>query len=218
MSRLSLLTAGALALALAAPAYSQSGAPGDDTSKPTQLERSAPSDKPAGDTGMDKSATPESKGAAGDMNKGAADKGAAADKATTQPGGFITQQATSQKLAENFIGMKVESPKKEKIGTVKDLILDDQNRIVGAVLSVGGFLGIGEKNVAVAWNELQVQGSEGEQVAVVSLSKDQLTNAPEFKSQADLKAQQEAERRKLEQPSRPATGGSSTGTGGGTTR
>ena len=64
MSRLSLLTAGALALALAAPAYSQSGAPpGGDTSKPTQLERSAPSDKPAGDTGSAPSATPD-KGAA----------------------------------------------------------------------------------------------------------------------------------------------------------
>jgi hypothetical protein len=205
MSRISLLTAGALALALAAPAYSQTGAaPGDDSSKPTQMERSAPADKPAGETGMDKSATPE--------------KDAAADKATTQPGGFITQQATSQQLAENFIGMKVESPKKESIGKVSDLILDDQNRIVGAVLSVGGFLGVGAKNVAVSWNELQLQGSDTDQVATVNLTKEQLQNAPEFKSQADLKAQQEAERRKLEQPARPATGGGTTGMGGGTTR
>jgi hypothetical protein len=205
MSRISLLTAGALALALAAPAYGQTGAaPRDDGDKPTQMERSAPTDKPAGDTGMDKSATPE--------------KDAAADKATTQPGGFITQQATSQQLAENFIGMKVESAKKENIGKVSDLILDDQNRIVGAVLSVGGFLGVGAKHVAVAWNELQVQGSDADQIATVNLTKDQLQNAPEFKSQADLKAQQEAERRKLEQPSKPTTGSGTTGMGGGTTR
>ncbi len=132
---------------------------------------------------MDKSATPESKGAAGDMNKGAADKGAAgkdaaADKATTQTGGFITQQATSQKLAEEFIGMKVESPKKENIGKVTDLILDDQNRIVGAVLSVGGFLGIGDKQVAIPFDQLQM--GDNNVILMSQASEEELKSMPAY--------------------------------------
>lgn len=201
MRRTALLTACALSLALAAPAYSQSAAPGGDTEKPTPTAPAAPSDKP--------SQMPGSSGA---------DKGAAADKATTQPGGFITQQATNQKMGEKYIGMKVEGAQQENIGKVTDLIFDDQNRIVGAVLSVGGFLGIGEKRVGVAWNDLQIQ--EGDTpVAKVTLTKDQLKSAPDFKTQADLKADQEAERRKTEQPSRPSggMGGGGGSMGGGTT-
>lgn len=199
MRRITLLAAGALALALAAPAYAQTAAP-DSGSK---MERSAPADNPA----------------ASDKSQGttAPDKSAAADKATTQPGGFITQQAESQKMAENIIGMKVQNPQKENVGKVSDLILDDQNRIVGAVVSVGGFLGIGDKHVGLAWNELQVQGSGSDQVATVNLSKDQLKSAPSFKTQADVKADQEAERRKLEQPAKPSGGmGGGMGSSGGT--
>jgi hypothetical protein len=190
MRRINLLAASALALALAAPAYGQTAAPTDNGNKPTQLERSAPADNPATDKG-------------------------AADKATTQAGGFITQQATTQKLAETYIGMKVENPNKENVGKISDLIFDDQNRIVGAVVSVGGFLGIGDKHVGLAWNELKIQGDR-EPVAVVTLTKDQLKSAPQFKTQADLQAQQEAERKKLEQPAKPAMGGGSSGAGGGT--
>jgi hypothetical protein len=217
MRRITLLAASALALALAAPAYAQTAAP--DTG--SKMERSAPADNPAA---TDKSTTAPDKTA---PDKGAAtpgstsDKSAAADKATTQPGGFITQQAESQKMAENIIGMKVQNPQKENVGKVSDLILDDQNRIVGAVVSVGGFLGIGDKHVGLAWNELQVQGSGTDQVATVNLTKDQLKGAPAFKTQADVKSDQEAERRKLEQPSKPSggmSGGSGMGGGTGTSR
>jgi hypothetical protein len=214
MRRINLLVASALALALAAPAYGQTAAPSDNGNKPTQLERSAPADNPA--------ATDKSQGTtAPDKDNGAAmpgtnaDKKAAAEKATTQTGGFITQQASNQKLANDVIGMKVQNPQKESIGKVSDLILDDQNRIVGAVLSVGGFLGIGDKHVALAWNELQVQGDR-EPVAMVNLTKDQLKSAPAFKTLADMKSEQEAERRKLEQPSKPSggMGGGSSGSTG----
>jgi hypothetical protein len=212
MRRITLLAASALALALAAPAYAQTAAP--DTG--SKMEKSAPADNPAatdkshGATAPDKSATmPGSTSEKSDKS----DKATAADKATTQTGGFITQQAESQKMAENIIGMKVQNPQKDSVGKVTDLILDDQNRVVGAVVSVGGFLGIGDKHVALAWNELQMQGSGSDQVATVNLTKDQLKSAPAFKTQADVKSDQEAERRKLEQPSK-SSGGMSGGASG----
>ena len=203
MSRLSLLAAGALALALAAPAYSQSGAaPGGDTSKPAQTERSSPSSDRPGAAGTDRSATPE-RGASGSSGMGSGASGQSA--ATTQQGSFITQQAASQKSAERLIGMSVKSTNDEDIGEVTDLILDDQNRVIGAVVSVGGFLGIGEKNVGVSWNEMQIREDGDQPVATVNLTKDQLTNAPEFKTQ-------EAERR----PATTGRGGTTgtPGTGG----
>jgi sporulation protein YlmC with PRC-barrel domain len=208
MRRITLLAASALALALAAPAYAQTAAPDSGT----KMERSAPADNPAA-TDKSQGPTAPDKGASS-MPGTKADKSAAADKATTQTGGFITQQAESQKMAETMIGMKVQNPQKESVGKVSDLILDDQNRIVGAVVSVGGFLGIGDKHVGLAWNELQVQGSGSDQVATVNLTKDQLKSAPSFKTQADVKSEQEAERRKLEQPSKPGGGMSGGGMGG----
>ncbi|MGE5146060.1 MAG: PRC-barrel domain-containing protein [Candidatus Eiseniibacteriota bacterium] len=221
MRRINLLAASALVLALAAPAYSQTAAPGT-TDKPTQLERSAPADNPAveksapgaSSSEMNKSSSDMGKGAS-DHDKSAMDKDSAAKKATTQAGGVLTQQATSQKLADTYIGMKVENPNKDKVGEISDLIFDDQDHIVGAVLSVGGFLGIGDKHVGLSWNELKFEGSGKEEVAVVTLTKDQLKSAPSFKTQADLQSQQEAERRKLERPATPSggtLGGGSTGT------
>lgn len=209
MRRINLLAASALALALAAPAYSQTAAPGDSTTKPTEMQHSAPADNPDSDKSAPGATAPDKK-----------DKSASADKATSPSGGIITQQAESQKLADDLIGMKVENPNKENVGKISNLILDDQNRVVGAVLSVGGFLGIGDKHVGLAWNDIKLQGSGKDQVAVVTLSKDQLKSAPAFKSQADLKSDQEAERRKLQQPSAPSGGaiGGSSGTSRGTTR
>ena len=195
MRRISLLTASALALTLTAPAFAaETMAPGAD--KPSQLERAAPADKSDTGTtmpGKDEKTMPD--------KSMSSDKVTPTDKETTQKGGFITQQATNQTLADEVIGAKVEGPNKENIGKISDLVLDDQNRVVAAVLSVGGFLGIGDKNVAVAWDELKIEKRDDEQVALVTLSKEQLKSAPEFKTQADIKSEHEAERRKVEQPS-----------------
>lgn len=201
MRIVNLLATSAIALALAAPAMAQSqpGASETDPANPSQMERSAPATPPAATPGTTTTDTPAE-----------ADKAAQGDAATTQ-GGFITQQAATQKMADDFIGLTVQSNNKKSVGKVSDLLVDDQNRIIGAVLSVGGFLGIGEKKVAVAWNELQIQGGE-DKIAVVDLSEEQLKSAPEFQSQADQRAAQEAERRKSapRSPAGPAGGAGGT--------
>jgi sporulation protein YlmC with PRC-barrel domain len=56
-----------------------------------------------------------------------------------------------------IIGSTVYSPQDETIGRIEDVIIDSESgAVTAAVLSVGGFLGFGAKQIAVDWEELQV--------------------------------------------------------------
>ena len=69
---------------------------------------------------------------------------------------FINAQATDQWLSSNFIGVDVVGPDNEKIGDVTDILFEKNGNVVGYVVGVGGFLGIGAKNVALAPTSFQV--------------------------------------------------------------
>jgi sporulation protein YlmC with PRC-barrel domain len=80
-----------------------------------------------------------------------------------------------------LIGSAVYNDQNEKVGTLDDLIMKDGNRIVMAVVSVGGFLGIGNKLVAVPYDQLRLETNKDEtKVAVPSASKDALNAMPTF--------------------------------------
>ncbi len=60
--------------------------------------------------------------------------------------------------ASRLIGQKVENPDGENIGEVSDLIIDPKTgQVQQVVVGVGGFLGIGQKDVALAWDQLQIR-------------------------------------------------------------
>lgn len=64
---------------------------------------------------------------------------------------------------------------------INDLIFDRQGRISTVVIGVGGFLGMGEKNVGVSFDSLTFKvGNNGERMIVVGVSKEALVKAPEF--------------------------------------
>lgn len=100
---------------------------------------------------------------------------------------IIARQQGDQVLSSELVGMKVIGADGESIGSVANLIVAD-GTIVGAVLDVGGFLGLGAKEVGVPWNALDVSDREGKLVATLPMSKDELADMPEFKTLADLKA------------------------------
>ena len=84
-------------------------------------------------------------------------------------------------LATAFIGRSVYSsnePDSDSIGDVNDLIIGDDGAITDAVVGVGGFLGIGEKNVAVPFDKLQVVESDGKIRLIYAATRDQLEAAP----------------------------------------
>ncbi|WP_313620576.1 PRC-barrel domain-containing protein [Achromobacter sp.] len=80
--------------------------------------------------------------------------------------------------ASKIIGATVYNGKKEKIGTVDDLILGPPDWAPYAVLSVGGLLGVGNHLVTVPLSKMQVAG---DQFQLPDATKDTLKALPEFK-------------------------------------
>jgi len=126
---------------------------------------------------------------------------------------FITTQTADQWLASKFMGMDVIGADDQKIGDVKDMLFDRNGQVLGYVVGVGGFLGMGQKDVALAPASFQVQpGKDANDTHLkLSMTKEQLTQAAEFKPyQAPKPATVGA-------GDRPAGGGMGTG-GTGTSR
>jgi len=96
---------------------------------------------------------------------------------------FITQQSSDQWLASKFKGTDVIGSNNEKIGDVNDILFDQSGRVVAYVVGVGGFLGIGAKDVALAPNAFQVQpATDREELKLrLAMTRDELKNAAEFK-------------------------------------
>jgi len=103
---------------------------------------------------------------------------------------FVTQQSSDQWLATKFKGTDVIGSNNEKIGDVNDLLIDQNGRIVAYIVGVGGFLGIGQKDVALAPAAFQVQPASDREALKLKLAmtRDELKNAPEFKAAASRPA------------------------------
>ena len=80
---------------------------------------------------------------------------------------------------KTVIGSKVVNAQHEDLGKIEDLVLDaGAGRIAYAVLSFGGFLGMGDKYFAIPWNALRFNLSGKH--AVLNVDKKLLENAPGF--------------------------------------
>jgi hypothetical protein len=96
---------------------------------------------------------------------------------------FVTVQPAGQWLASQFIGQPVTNEAGESIGNINDLLFDKSGRVGNVVIGVGGFLGIGEKNVAMAYDALSITAdANGKRVVQIAVSKAQLQSAPDFKA------------------------------------
>lgn len=87
-------------------------------------------------------------------------------------------QPTGTVLAEDLKSAKVTSPAGEDIASVSDLVVEPTGAIKGAVLSVGGVLGVGGKEILVPWEEITV-GADGETL-VLAMSEQQIEAMPAF--------------------------------------
>jgi sporulation protein YlmC with PRC-barrel domain len=101
------------------------------------------------------------------------------------PGGgakVIGSQTPDQWLATKFKGTSVIGPNNEKIGDVSDVLFDQNGQIQAYVVSVGGFLGLGAKEVALAPSSFQVmKGQPGDYDRLkLSMSKEELQQAQNF--------------------------------------
>jgi hypothetical protein len=76
------------------------------------------------------------------------------------------------------VGSTVVNEANETVGTIDDLIVTPNEKVPFAVLSVGGFLGMGTKYVVVPFSALQVQDKK---MVLTGATKDSLKSLPEFK-------------------------------------
>ena len=119
--------------------------------------------------------------------------------ATQQPtgqSGFIAQQQDDQVRADELFDTGVTNGAGEELGDVEDLLLTRDGQVAGAIVGVGGFLGLGEKQIAVPWQELQIQRADGPGAEITMLlerSREQLEQAPGFQDLHDLRMREEAE-------------------------
>jgi sporulation protein YlmC with PRC-barrel domain len=70
-------------------------------------------------------------------------------------GQFLTQMEAAQWRGSKLVGVDVYGSDNSKIGDINEVIVDRNGQARAIVIGVGGFLGIGEKNVAVAWDKVQ---------------------------------------------------------------
>jgi sporulation protein YlmC with PRC-barrel domain len=114
---------------------------------------------------------------------------------TTDAPKFIQSQSAEQFAFSKFKGTDVLGPDNAKVGDVSDVLFEKGGKMLGLIVGVGGFLGIGEKNVAIDMSAFEVvPASTGSSTPAtsstndpadvklkVSWTKDQLKNAPDFK-------------------------------------
>ncbi len=93
---------------------------------------------------------------------------------------FITSQAGDLYRVKNFIGQPVMNEQNEKIGDINDILFDQNGQISVVVLGVGGFLGVGEKHVALPYEALKYETRDGARVLKMALNKADLQAAPAF--------------------------------------
>ncbi|WP_428032729.1 PRC-barrel domain-containing protein [Ancylobacter sp.] len=102
---------------------------------------------------------------------------------------FVNAQSSGQWLGSDLTGSEVVTANDEKLGSISDLIVERDGSIVAAVIDVGGFLGIGAKPVAVSFDSLTATPTDNGQKIVVSLTKEELNAAPEFKTLEQTRAE-----------------------------
>jgi sporulation protein YlmC with PRC-barrel domain len=109
-------------------------------------------------------------------------------------GDYLTAQSPEQISANTYIGQAVYNSADESIGKISDLIMEKDGGISAAIVGVGGFLGIGEKWVAVPFEKISIaQVPESDDVKLTTTeTAESLQAAPEFKTTAQQVAERQA--------------------------
>lgn len=70
-------------------------------------------------------------------------------------GQFMTQMQSGQWLASKLEGLNVYNDNNDKVGDIRELLLDRSGQVQAVVVGVGGFLGVGERDVAVPFEQIK---------------------------------------------------------------
>ncbi|MCD1641446.1 PRC-barrel domain-containing protein [Aurantimonas coralicida] len=133
--------------------------------------------------------------------------GSATSETASQPvetaaagqGEYPSTVGADQYLSENLIGASVYSgpgEDAESLGDIGDLVVSSSGQVEAGVVGVGGFLGIGEKDVAVPFDRLEMTRADGDEVRIVaSATREELEQASSFEDErpSEMTAENEGE-------------------------
>jgi sporulation protein YlmC with PRC-barrel domain len=88
--------------------------------------------------------------------------------------------STSHWLASDIYKANVYDNSENKLGNIADLVIDKDGNIQQAIIGVGGFLGAGQKDVAIPFKDLKVSSKNGKDWLVLNMTKDELKKAPAY--------------------------------------
>ena len=178
-----LLASTAVVLFLAAPAYADSHKSKTETMTPQKMET----------TSQDRDQT-------GTTTENRTNTTSANQNESMRSVNFVESISTNQIKASKLIGMRIYATEKDvdlnktydkgpekdwdDIGEINDVILTRDGQVKAVVLGIGGFLGIGEKDVAVEMSSLKFvkEKDENDFFLVVNASRQKLEQAPAYKA------------------------------------
>jgi sporulation protein YlmC with PRC-barrel domain len=155
-----------------------------DQASPPALGEAAPSDQalpPAvGEAAPSDQASPPALGEAAPPQSSEAPKSA---EASPSGAPFLAKQDSSDWLVGSLIGKSVVNADNESIGDVNDLVTDQNGKIIAIVVGAGGFLGIGEKDVAIRFEDVKLARDENNDVKLIAdIAKETLASAPDYET------------------------------------
>jgi hypothetical protein len=85
------------------------------------------------------------------------------------------------KEARGIVGTEVRSAADENMGRIVDVIVDYSGSARAAIIDFGGFLGVGNRRIAVSWNALKFASASGSDRVGLQFTRDEVSATPEYK-------------------------------------
>jgi len=113
--------------------------------------------------------------------------GAPTDGSASRASGDVAAIVLARQDVQGILGRQVLSSAGEDMGRVVDTVVDRSGQVRAAVIDFGGFLGVGNRKVAIDWNALHFAptGSREDRITL-DLTREQVKAAPEYRDGAPL--------------------------------
>jgi hypothetical protein len=145
---------------------------------PTASQGAVPSSPPVAAPTASQGAVPSSPPVAAPTASPGAAPASSAVAARPPPRSSI--QSVAPEVAEAILGQPVIDPKGKEIGRLVDVLVDAKGEPQAAVIDFGGFMGVGNRKVAVHWSVLHFNPGDAKYKVTLVMTPDQLKAAPEF--------------------------------------